>query len=95
VAALLFYLIAPGGAARIPARYARSVACAPTRPYREGLALARRAGLSWFQAEPAACEAALKVAPNKTERSEWACVLDDTRTTWMRAYERRPTGCTL
>lgn len=65
----------------------------PLEAYREGLALARRAGMSWFQAEPAAYEAALSVAPTKTERSDWACALYDTRTAWMRAYDRRPTGC--
>jgi hypothetical protein len=29
------------------------------------------------------------------ERDEWASILFVTRTTWMRAYERRPTGCPL
>ena len=67
----------------------------PLTAYREGLALARRAGFSWFDAEPAAYEAALSLAPNQTERSDWAVVLYDTRTAWMRAYERRPTGCAL
>ena len=63
--------------------------------YSEGLALPRRAGMNWFQAEPAAYEAALSVAPNQAERSDWAVVLYDTRTAWMRAYERRPTGFAL
>jgi len=29
------------------------------------------------------------------ERDEWTLVLRDTRTVWMRAYERRPTGSAL
>lgn len=62
--------------------------------YREGLALARRAGMSWFEAERAAYEAAMALAP-EDEREEWASVLYETRTEWMRAYERRPTGCPL
>ncbi len=51
--------------------------------------------MNWFQAEPAACEAALKVAPSAAECSDWACVLYDTRTAWMRAYERRPLDYSL
>lgn len=51
----------------------------PLEAYREGLALARRAGMSWSQREPAAYEAALAVAPTKTERSDWACALYDAR----------------
>jgi hypothetical protein len=46
-----------------------------------------------IQPEPAAAsEAALKLAPSEAERSDWACVLYDTRTAWMRAYERQPVG---
>jgi len=67
----------------------------PLEAYREGLALARRAGMSWFEAERAAYEAALAVEPDPAERGEWACVLYDTRTAWMRAYEHRPTDCRL
>jgi hypothetical protein len=60
--------------------------------FRAGLALFRRAGLRWFDAYPAAREAALSVEPRAAERDEWACVLADTRTAWMRAYEGRPDG---
>jgi hypothetical protein len=67
----------------------------PLEAYREGLALARRAGMSWFEAEHAAYEAALAVAPTPTEREEWASALYDTRTAWMRAFERRETGSPL
>ncbi|MEA2202126.1 MAG: hypothetical protein QOI89_2722 [Solirubrobacteraceae bacterium] len=67
----------------------------PLEAYREGLALARRAGMSWYQAEHAAYEAALAVEPDPAERSDWASALYDTRTAWMRAYERRPTGFAL
>jgi hypothetical protein len=94
--------------------------------FREGLALARRAGIQWWDAERAAREAALSVIPRaedldprlsrrriklcapreraqreaerdriEAERDEWASVLYDTRTAWMRAYERRPIGCSL
>ena len=51
--------------------------------------------MSWYEAERAAYEAALTVEPDPAERSDWACVLYDTRTAWMRAYERRPTGYPL
>jgi hypothetical protein len=47
--------------------------------------------MGWFQAERAAYEAAMAVAP-EDERDEWAAVLYDTRTVWMRAFERRETG---
>jgi hypothetical protein len=66
----------------------------PLTIFREGLALARRAGMTWQQALHPAREAALSVADER-ERDEWATVLYDTRTAWMRAYERRPTGCAL
>jgi hypothetical protein len=59
------------------------------------LALARRAGMPWQQAQYAAREAALSVVPDDHERDEWDVALYDTRTIWMRAYERRPTGCKL
>lgn len=67
----------------------------PLEAYREGLALARRAGFSWFEAEPAAYEAAMVVEPDPAERSDWACVLYDTRTAWQRAFDNRDTGCKL
>jgi SRSO17 transposase len=66
----------------------------PLEIFREGLALARRAGMSWFDAYYPAEDAALSVAPER-ERDEWAEAIHDTRTAWMRAYERRPTGCSL
>ncbi len=67
----------------------------PLEAFRDGLALARRAGLPWFAAYPPAREAALSVEPDPQERDEWASVLHNTRTAWMRAYERRPTGYSL
>jgi hypothetical protein len=67
----------------------------PLEAFCEGLALARRAGMPWQQAQYPAREAALLVAPSDDERDEWEVVLYDTRTAWMRAYERRPTGCAL
>jgi hypothetical protein len=67
----------------------------PLEIFREGLVLARRAGMNWEQAYRPAREAALSVEPNKWHRDQWAIALYDTRTAWMRAYERRPTGCTL
>jgi hypothetical protein len=48
--------------------------------------------MGWFEAERAAYDAAMAMAP-EDEREEWASVLYETRTAWMRAYERRPTGC--
>jgi hypothetical protein len=67
----------------------------PLEAYREGLALARRAGMNWFQAEPAAYQAVLTVAQDPAERDEWSCVLYDTRTAWQRAFDRRDTGYSL
>jgi hypothetical protein len=98
----------------------------PLEIFREGLALFRRAGLSWFEAKDPAYEAALSVFPRaedidprlsldriarcgpeernrrhgkrrtlEAEREEWAVALHSTRTAWMRAYERGPTGCSL
>jgi hypothetical protein len=51
--------------------------------------------MTWDQAYHPACETALSVEPDDDERDEWAIALYDTRTAWMRAYERRPTGCKL
>ena len=98
----------------------------PLEAFREGLALARRAGITWWDAEHAAQEAALSVIPYaeeldprlarrriaqcapaerkrreaerdnlEQEREEWFEALRSTRTVWMRAYERRPTGYAL
>lgn len=67
----------------------------PLDVFREGLALARRAGVSWQQAFHAARVAALSIAQDKSERDEWDEALYDTRTAWMRAYERRDTGFAL
>ncbi len=75
-------------------RSSTSALLEPLEAYREGLALARRAGMSWWDAERAAFDAAMFVAP-EAERDEWLLVLMDTRTVWMRAYERRPTGLAL
>jgi hypothetical protein len=62
---------------------------------RDGLVLARRAGMPWHEAYPAAEQAALAAAKDNAQRDEWLDVFYDTRTAWMRAYERRPTGCPL
>jgi hypothetical protein len=56
------------------------------------LALFRSAGFSWFEAEHAARETALAVELDPAERDEWFIALMDTRTVWMRAFERRDTG---
>jgi uncharacterized membrane protein YebE (DUF533 family) len=94
----------------------------PLEAFREGLALARRAGMYWEQARRPATEAALAVVPlaeqvderlllrgyvaGSEAEGEWlaeererieqerqllASVLHDTRTAWMRAFERRDT----
>ncbi len=46
-----------------------------------------------FHAYPVAYEAARSMEPDRHEREEWALVLSETSTVWMRAYERDPTGC--
>jgi hypothetical protein len=67
----------------------------PLEIFREGLALFRRAGLSWFEAEPPAYEATMRVAPAE-EAEEYSNAIYSCRTAWMRAFERRPTtGCSL
>ena len=94
----------------------------PLETFREGLELARRAGMHWEQAQRPAYEAALSVLPRaeevderlsltriamcgeqererrqeerdriEQEREDWAIVLYDTRTAWMRAFEGRDT----
>jgi hypothetical protein len=67
----------------------------PLEIFRDGLALARRAGMPWQQALDPARLTALSVESDKREREQWAVALDATRTAWMRAYERRSTGCPL
>lgn len=62
---------------------------------RDALTLARRAGMPWHDAYPVACDTALAAAKDDEQRDEWLEVLHDTRTVWMRAYERRPTGIAL
>src|SRR5438105_3469686 len=56
--------------------------------FRLGLALFRRAGLPWPEAEPVARQAALSVAPAKQARREWSEALLATRSAWERAFER-------
>lgn len=118
--------VLPDSAPFLSPRSSTSALLEPLEAYREGLALARRAGMSWFDAENAAWEAAMSVIPRAEEldprlaqrriakcaheerarreaerdriedvRDEWAEALRTTRTVWMRAYERRPTGCSL
>jgi hypothetical protein len=67
----------------------------PLEIFREGLALARRAGMSWWQALGAAWVAALSVESDKQERELWADALISTLAAWRSAYERRDTGCAL
>lgn len=67
----------------------------PLAILREVLVLSRRAGFRWFSAYPVARELALQVVADRDERDAWSVVISDTCTTWMRAYERRPTGCRL
>lgn len=62
----------------------------PLAIFREALALFRRAGLSWFEAQYPAYYAAMSVVPSQAQRQEWSVALYSTRTAWMRAYERRP-----
>ncbi len=67
----------------------------PLTIFREGLALARRAGMSWWRAVGPACITALSVESDKREREQWAVALASTLAAWRSAYERRDTGCTL
>jgi hypothetical protein len=67
----------------------------PLEVFREGLALARRAGMSWWRAVGPACITALSVVSDARERKEWLDTLNATLTTWRKAYERRDTGCAL
>lgn len=86
--------VLPDSAPFLSPRSSTSALLEPLEAFREGLALARRAGVAWWDAERAAFDAAMSVA-SEVERDEWLEVLHSTRTVWMRAYERRPTGCTL
>jgi hypothetical protein len=67
----------------------------PLTIFSEGLALARRAGMSWWQALTVAWAAALSVESDKQEREQWAVALDATLSAWRSAYERRHTNCAL
>jgi hypothetical protein len=67
----------------------------PLAIFREGLALARRAGMPWEQALGPTRSVALSVESDKREREQWTAALDATLAAWRSAYERRPTGCTL
>lgn len=67
----------------------------PLAVFREGLALARRAGMPWEQALAPTRSVALSVESCKREREQWGVALDATLSTWRAAYERRPTACAL
>ena len=67
----------------------------PLAVFREGLALARRAGMPWEQAVEPARVVALSVESSKSEREQFAAALDATRSAWRSAYEREPVGCSL
>lgn len=67
----------------------------PLTIFREGLALARRAGMPWEQALDPTLAVALSVESCKREREQWSVALGATLSAWRAAYERRSTGCTL
>ncbi len=68
----------------------------PLAIFREGLALARRAGMPWERALGPTRAVALSVESDKREREQWAVALDATLSAWRAAYERRPPiGCAL
>jgi hypothetical protein len=56
----------------------------------ERLATARRHGVAFTQAWPAALAAALAVAPQKWERDAWSKALAATWEAWQASYERTP-----
>lgn len=61
----------------------------PLRTFREGLALARRAGLTWWRALGPTYQTALSVESDKREREQWAVALEATLSAWRDAYEHR------
>jgi hypothetical protein len=67
----------------------------PLTVFREGLALARRAGMQWEQAVEPARIVALSVESSEREREQFAAALDATRSAWRAAYEHRPAGFAL
>lgn len=67
----------------------------PLAVFREGLALARRAGMPWEQAVEPARIVALSVESSEREREQFAAALDATRSAWRAAYEHRPAGFAL
>jgi hypothetical protein len=67
----------------------------PLAIFREGLALARRAGMPWEQALTPTRSVALSVESDKREREQWTAALDATLAAWRWAYERKPTSCAL
>jgi hypothetical protein len=62
----------------------------PASVLREQLATARREGLDFDAAWPAALAVALAAMPQSRVRSEWARALADIAPVWRRAFERRP-----
>jgi hypothetical protein len=67
----------------------------PLAIFREGLALARRAGMPWERAYSPTRAVALSVESDKREREQWTAALDATLSAWRAAYERRHTNCAL
>jgi hypothetical protein len=61
----------------------------PLEAFREGLALARRAGLTWWRALGPTYQTALSVESDRDEREGWRVALEATLTAWRDAYERR------
>lgn len=61
----------------------------PARVLVEQLAAARRRGLSFEDAFPAAVSAAVSVA-DRDERTQWRAALADLRESWQACWERRP-----
>jgi hypothetical protein len=67
----------------------------PLEVFREGLALARHAGMSWWRAVGPACVTALSVVADEQERKQWLQALSGTLAAWRKAYENRDTGSAL
>lgn len=63
--------------------------------FREGLALARRAGMAFEQAVEPTRVTALSVESDQDERKYWSIALGSTLDVWRAAYERRDTGIAL
>jgi hypothetical protein len=63
--------------------------------FREGLALARRAGIPFEQAVEPTRVTALSVESDSDERKFWSIALGSTIDAWHAAYDGRDTGFAL